>query len=177
MYYTKEDVRFHGEYMQRSHPAVNIKIHGYGFPGTDEVVERFGCTEKQAEKALGFAFDSAVVDFWDQAQEVAHEVFGKEAEAYAEGRSGGWLVVHNLPDVESWDAIRLSTWRGFEKQILSIVKDLTSPAVVLDNIEANQWWKEGSEQYNFSDTKEGTISIPDMKAKAIAAGFGAVVRK
>lgn len=32
-----------------------------------------------------------------------------------EGRSGGWVVVDGLPEIEDWDAIRLARWRKFER--------------------------------------------------------------
>ena len=41
-------------------------------------------------------------------------------QVYSEGRSGGWLVVSGLDDVESWDAIALGRWARFQRQIETI---------------------------------------------------------
>ena len=53
------------------------------------------------------------------------KVYQPEAvvKVYSDGRSGGWLVVHGLPDVESWDAIDLGRWAKFEKMIRGLVDD------------------------------------------------------
>jgi hypothetical protein len=45
------------------------------------------------------------------------------AKVYSDGRSGGWLVVHGLPDVETWDAIALGRWAKFNKMIRDLVDE------------------------------------------------------
>ena len=51
MRYTKEDVEFHREgYYGKSYPAVNVKVHN--LISIYEIVDKFSCSETQAEKAL-----------------------------------------------------------------------------------------------------------------------------
>lgn len=64
---------------------------------------------------------------WELAQELADEVWEKtrySPKVYSAGRSGGWLVVTGLPDVEAWDAIDLARWACFQKEIEATVDDL-----------------------------------------------------
>jgi hypothetical protein len=44
-------------------------------------------------------------------------------QVYSAGRSGGWLVVSGLPDVESWDAIALGRWVKFEEEVRAIADE------------------------------------------------------
>lgn len=54
---------------------------------------------------------------------------------------------------------------------------LLETATVEEDILANDWLKPLSERYNFIDRKDGTTAcIADLKAQAIAQGFGSVVR-
>lgn len=43
-----------------------------------------------------------------------------------EGRSGGWLVVRGLPDLDTWDAVMLSRWRRFERIVRHMVDDFAA---------------------------------------------------
>lgn len=176
-HYSKSDVDTHsGGYGSRQYPAINVKV--YHFVSIYKVVDKFGCSEDQAERALQFAFDAAQERFWhDFAQEYAEDVFKESVKVYSAGRSSGWLIVDKLPDIETWDAIMLGKWRKFEKGVKREIEYYTSPEYVLDNIEANQWYKDGSEQYNFVDLANGkSACIADLKSQAIEAGYGAVVR-
>jgi len=178
--YTKDEVQMHSDGWSRANPAVNVKVYGRTLCVAD-VVNQFGCSEEQAEQAIQFAWESAQEAFWDDwtSEETIESYFPYiGAKAYGEGRSDGWLAVHNLPDVETWDAIMLSGWREFEKDVLADVKRCASKEQILDAIAANEWHKEGSERYNFCDTEDGkTVCIADLKQQAIAAGFGPVVRR
>jgi hypothetical protein len=58
---------------------------------------------------------------------------------YSKGRSSGWLTVHGLPPVESWDAVDLARWRRFEREVESDVEYRTSAEYTLEAIEANGW--------------------------------------
>lgn len=44
-------------------------------------------------------------------------------QAYSAGRSGGWLVVDGLPDIDDWDAIALNDWRRFHKCVRAIADE------------------------------------------------------
>jgi len=173
----KQDIEFHSDgFGRRSNPAVDVKQRGKFGPSVSELCAKFGCDDETAEKALQLAWDSAQEQFWESAKEWADELF-PGAEMYSEGRGAGWLTIHGLPDVESWDAIAVSKWARLAKWCRVEIEYLCSPAAVLDAIAANEWAKPGAEQYNFIDTKDGqTLCIADLKAQAKAAGFGPVVR-
>jgi len=135
--FTKADVEMHADGFGRAgHPAVNVKV--YRFPSVDEIVDRFGCSEATAVKAGNYAFEMEQEVFWEDAKELAREVFGN-VKVYSEGRSGGWLVVHGLPDVGSWDAITVSAWGRFERQLKADIAYRTSKDSVFGDIEANEW--------------------------------------
>lgn len=161
--YTKDDVEFHSDgFGRRGNPAINVKVRN--MPRVADVVAQFNCSEEQAEKALQFAFDSACRLFWEDMPELASEIFGLNLKVYSEGRSGGWYVVHGLPNIESWDAVMLAKWHKLEKAVKAEVQYRTSKEETLADIEANDWWKDGSEQYNFVDTALGVRCIADLKA-------------
>jgi hypothetical protein len=173
----KDDVEFHGDWRSKQRPAVNVKVY-CRTPSTDDVIDRWPeCDEKTAEKALEYAYEMAVENFWEQAGESAKEIFGKHVKVFSEGRSGGWLVVDGLDDVKEWDAIALGKWAKLEKELKNDIKWRCQSEQVLGDIEANQWFKPLSERYNFMDSGGETIVIPDLKAQAIQAGFGPIVRK
>lgn len=65
----------------------------------------------------------ACQDGWEQAETAAAEVFGSGVKVYSAGRSGGWLIVEGLDPIESWDAIMVSRWGRFEKQVDAIADD------------------------------------------------------
>jgi len=61
---------------------------------------------------------------WEDAKELAREVWGDRVQVYSEGRSGGWLVVEGLGEVEEWDAIDVSRWARFQRGVGWIVDSL-----------------------------------------------------
>lgn len=171
--YSKNDVQLHCEHMQSGHPAVNVKV--YRTPTTDDVVERFKCSEAQAQRACEYCFNSMQQIFWEEIEPMAQEIF-PHVKVYSEGRSGGWLVVHGLPEVETWDAVMLGKWRKFENMVKVTIKGNCDKTAWLDSIEANKWYQEGAELYNFYDAKNGHVCLSEMKQEAVKAGFGLVVR-
>jgi hypothetical protein len=172
----KSDIEVHSD-RGAGHPAINVKYHGNGFMLKEKVMEQFKCSEPCAEKALEYAWNMAQRDFWEDAEELVKDIF-PEGKMYSEGRSGGWLTVHGLPDVDTWDAIMVSRWSKLDKGIQNSMKCFTDAKYILENIERNQWYLDGSEEYNFKELKDGTrICIAEMKQEAIKAGFGAVVRR
>ncbi len=168
-HYRKEDVD-----IKDSLPAVNVKA--YDTPSVYKIAEHFNCSEDQAGKACEFAFNSTCEMFWEQIGDTAEYHFG-DVNIWSAGRSGSWLVVEGLPNIDSWDAVQLAKWRKFEREVKAEVKHITSFEAFADAIEANDWHKDGAELYNFVDTPTGTKCIADMKAEAISAGFAAVVRR
>lgn len=62
---------------------------------------------------------------WDQAREDAYEVWGSnQVKVWSSGRSGGWLTVEGLGDVEDWDAIDVSRWCRYAGLVQDVVDDL-----------------------------------------------------
>lgn len=172
----KSDVETHAEgYYGPQLPAVNVKAYSYA---RGLSAETFGCSEKDYERAVEFAFESAQTCFWEEVQGWANECFPDySVKVYSAGRSGGWVVVEGLPLIESWDAIILGRWSRFARMCQAEVEYLSKAETVREDIEANEWAKPGSELFNFYELADGhSKSIPDLKAAAVAAGFGPVVR-
>ena len=146
--YSRDNVQTHAQGYYGSHlPAVNVKVRGCS-PGLRDVAlpldlgqvsEDGGVTwatvttpetfshewiEAQSEHALNAVFEWACEAGWEQAAGLAGEIFGPGVETWAEGRSGGWLVVSGLPELEEWDAVALARWRKFERLCREIVADI-----------------------------------------------------
>jgi len=162
--YTKDRVTFHEEgYYGPGYPAVNVKVYGRTVT-IDEVVERFGCSEKTAEQALEYWWEFACQRFWEEVPEMAEYRLGTGLKVYSAGRSDGWAVVHNLPPIESWDAVLLHKWALFERDCHREIEYLCSRDYVFDEISANRWAEEGAEAYNFyEDSNRQDHCIVDLK--------------
>jgi hypothetical protein len=164
------------------YPAVNVK--SYHFPSAEQVMAEWpGTDEATAQKALEFAYDMAQRIFWEYWQDttggVENGLYGNLEYAFfkshnnrltvdCQGRSGGWLVVLGLPPVEEWDAIMVSAWSRFEKAVKEDVTFRTSWESVKEDIEANEWYKPYSSQYNFCETAKGNICLADARADLMA---------
>ncbi len=143
-------------------PAVNVKCHGSPCLW-DEVQEKFGCTLEIASRALEWQFQFAQERFWEDTQEWAKECFGPGVEVWSAGRSGGWAVVEGLLDLDGWNAIQVGKWAKFAKICRQEIEYLTSEEMVIEDIEANRWAEENSEQYNYIDKENGeTICLADV---------------
>jgi hypothetical protein len=161
--FCKEDIDFHSDspYDTR-HPAINVKVYGRTL-SSNKVMEKFGCDEKVAEKALEYAYESNQELFWEEAKYLAEEIFGKDVRVYSEGRSGGWLVVNGLSQVADWDAPKVSKWGHFVRQIKAAMEGYLEESRWLEDIESNRWAEPGAEKYNFIDTKDGkTACVVDI---------------
>lgn len=157
---SKDDVQFHSEGMghRPAHPALNIKVGYRECPCDDDIMGWFNCEQEDAERAAQFAMNMAQRQFFDEAEAAATEIFdGWGAKVYSEGRSGGWLVVHNLPDFESWDAVMFGKWKAFANRIDELMSHYLDADLWKENIEANRWAEPGSEEYNFVDRPDGTV--------------------
>lgn len=158
----KTDIQTHRDgFGRKSRPAVNVKV--YSFPTVADVQERFpACDDATAEKALECAFENSCSSFWECVQDTAEHYLSKRfgnVKVYSEGRSGGWLVVEGASDIESWNALDVSAWGNFARAINSDVQYRTSKEYVLEDIEANEYYKPLSDRFNFIDAKDGSISI------------------
>ncbi len=158
--FRKTDVEHHSD-SRRGRPAVNVKVHR--LPYHSRIEETFGCSEDVAQQALDYAWKQAQQMFWETVQGFADEFLGADRKVYQEGKSGGWVVVHGLYDIEEWDAIQLMDWYRFQKAIKTEVKWLTSWEQMKESIQSNRWAEEGSQYYNFLDKKDGrTVCMVDV---------------
>lgn len=179
----KDEVQISYHNGHRCAPMINIKMYGENapkLPSTSDVMARFACSETQAENALEFATRQACEMFWEDYQSSGSQIKinGCSVKVWSAGRCGGWLVVCGLPEVKSWDAIMLGAWARFRSDVIRTMRAYLSTEALMDYIDSNEWWKDGAEQYNFIDGNGGEPKcIADMKAAAIKAGFGPVVRK
>lgn len=156
-------VQMHSDnYDRGAHPAINVKVHNLGLT-VPEIQTRFNCSEKDAERALEFAFDTQREEFWGEINSIAQDQFGSNVEAFSEGRSSGWLVIHGLPDVETWDAEMLAKWSAFENDVAANINDRLNPDSLLDLIHVNRWAEPRSERFNFITTKNKTLCIVDIE--------------
>lgn len=176
----KSDVQFHSDGFCGSpmRPAINVKVYKLGTT-VEMVMERFKCDQKVAEKALEFAFELHQRLFWDEVEDIAKvDVWcDLTVHVYSEGRSSGWLVVDGLEPFESWDAVYLGSWATFVKLVKDNLDYHVNGEGMLETIEAQEWYKPHSEACNFVEGEDGqTRCVADLKAEAIKAGFGAVVR-
>jgi hypothetical protein len=170
----KDQIKFHSD-RGPAHPALNVKV--YKFPRAGQIAEHFKCSDEAAQRALNFAFESAQENFWEGASELAERYLGAGLKVYSEGRSSGWLVVYGLPEVEGWDALRVSRWSNFARAVARDIAWRCDFDQVCEAIEINQWAKDGAEKYNFIDGVGGSPAcIADMKKAARLAGFGPVIR-
>lgn len=185
--YSRSDVQMHSEMWREPHPAVNIKRHlwengeGGDFPTSllasvakeaghdaDEFVTwwRTMADEDEAEfdqmldAYVGFGCESGFED----ARSDAEFIFDRyTTEVWQEGRSGGWLVVFGLPDVDEWDAVLLAKWRKFEKWVRSAVDAFPETVAMLvainryeshldDLARAKRWQEVGRWEAKFTGT-------------------------
>lgn len=132
------DISYHNG--TRGRPMVNVKVHGQwdllslaekhraDFPDTRFV----GWLESdRAKRSMDAAWESACEQGYEQAEQDAQEVFDfNTVKCWTAGRSGGWLVVEGLPDVDTWDAIMLGKWARFAKMARALADDV--PYLMLD---------------------------------------------
>lgn len=138
-------------------PCVNVKAHYWNH--TSAVEDRFSCSQAVAEQALTYAWESAAEGFWEYWQDKEELDFyfpGYGARVWQDGRSGGWLIVEGLPDVETWDAIMVGRWAKFARAVREDVDYRTGKESMLETIEVNRWAEPESERYNFYQTKDGS---------------------
>lgn len=179
-YYRKDDVD-----TRNGLPCVNVKLYNYG-PSLDKITAKFGCTEEVAQRALEWAWESDCQQFWESFEEGVYNDLdayyfpNQGASVEQNGRSGGWLVVHGLKDVDEWDAIDLMRWAKFEKSIRAEVKGTGKDHdAILKNMEHNRWCETDAQQYNFIDLKDApgkSACIADIERIRREAGDAAVTQ-
>ena len=154
MTYTRDNVRTHSDHFGPQRPAVNVRV--YTTIDDDDVWRQFEREERPDEGfTLEWIHENVSEDslqwIWDRVCEAEFEyletwatgadgdpLFPDDAVTlWQEGRSGGWVVVDGLPDIEEWDAIRLARWRRFERIAREIADGV--PFQVLSSIYINEY--------------------------------------
>lgn len=135
---TKADVQIHIDgYAGPGVPAFNVKMRRYvddlpesewadvradlGLTATD-----FGwawCQAHMTIEEIQRWTDEAATGNYDAFAEQITETF-PGATCNTEGRSGGWVIVNGLPDIESWDAVMLAKWRKLDRIADEYVADV-----------------------------------------------------
>jgi hypothetical protein len=163
--YSREDVQFHSDGYRPGKPAVNVKVYkdirdAWKAFERDEAPDARFTPEWVEENVSDDALDSI---FW-----MTCEFEYEYLEAYAtsdedailpgaslsrEGRSGGWVVVDNLPDLEEWDAVQLAKWRKFERVAREIADGI--PLQMLSSIYLNDFevWADEQEDASASNSE------------------------
>lgn len=127
--------------------AQPFKTEGHEFSGDTEFWEWAEAHERDCDHGsetcpFNRAWEFACEDGWERAAEEANGDRGHplmsgwtcrltprdrsyhDLGIWSAGRSGGWLVVEGLPNIEDWDAIMLARWRRFAKDVSDLVDDL-----------------------------------------------------
>ena len=142
----KDDVHTH---YGSDRPAVNVKVYDTLADAWRKFEEGddhdSGFTLEWVETRLaGDRYDSL---FWiacevqfEQAVQDAVDILGVRPEhVELDGRSGGWLVVTGLPDIEEWDAVQLSKWRKFERYARDLADYVMAEMISLLYINDYEW--------------------------------------
>lgn len=129
--YSRDDVEIYN-----GHPSVNVKVN-MPFPAEMGRIVRAVRAQERGDERFDYEFVDGTLgddhaDTWFQyacesgfemAEMDAEEIFStfynsypvRKPQLHLEGRSGGHLVVTNLPPVDEWDAVMLGKWRKFAK--------------------------------------------------------------
>jgi hypothetical protein len=152
-HYSREDVQTHSDGFREGRPAVNVKVYRHYSDAWKEF-------QKQEEPDAGFTlewiednvsdeqldaifwhcceFEFEYLEGWATSKEPGDSLFPDDrVKLWQEGRSGGWIVVDGLPDIDEWDAVRLARWRKFER----IARDIADgiPYQVLSSVYINEY--------------------------------------
>ena len=180
MGYKRENVAMHSDGFRPALPAVNVKLDCmFGFPESVDwsdvdVVADDELDNLRAfiESEFGEERDPYGENLWSVVQAVAIgeveyladwalELFGPGVEIWQQGRSGGWLVVDGLPDIESWDAIMLSRWGTWERGVRSVIDAF--PTMVATTIAINDFEFHCIERDAMAaDDAAGTLPVQTM---------------
>jgi hypothetical protein len=148
---------YHGRASRDGHdrPALNVKVYAAPEYTAERIRAEFHCSEAAAGRAAEWCYESAQEDFWrDAALDcLNYAMLGADKasdykpcglrespyKVYAEGNSGGWLVVDGLASVETWDGATFQKWRKFARLINQEIALRLTFEYARDMIEANEW--------------------------------------
>lgn len=148
--YSRDDVQTH---YGSDRPAVNVKVYDSladGFrkfqkyePEADSAFTLEWIEENVSDEQLDSLFWMVCADGVEQAVEDAREILGvHRQDVEQDGRSGGWLVVTGLPDLEEWDAVQLAKWRKFERYAKALAGDVMYQVVSGVYLNDYEWQKD-----------------------------------
>lgn len=162
--YSRQDVDTHG---REGFPAVNVKVYRdirdawNDFEREEEHDPRFTLEwvyEHVSDDALSDIFwmtcehEFEYLESWATGADGDSLFPGERVTLYRGGRSGGWVEVDGLPELEEWDAVRLARWRKFER-IARAIADYV-PAQMLHSIYLNEfeaWSDEQDDEAAYND--------------------------
>jgi hypothetical protein len=157
--YSRDDVQTHSDGFRESLPAVDVKI----YTTIDDAWKQY---EKQDRMSDGFNLEWVRENiseehldrlFWEACSYEYEYLEGwatgsdslfpdDNVTLEQQGRSGGWIAVRGLPDVEEWDAVRLARWRRFERIARDIADGIPYQMLSLIEINDYQWAKDEAEE-------------------------------
>lgn len=134
--YSKEDVtqRVYG-YRQ---PVINIKVYDWKYTPEQLMDDERVLDYTQAQAIIQSVYERHTAEFWDDVRWEVEQIFGRGYQVGSEGRSGGWLVVRGLSDVDEWDAVMLGKWRRLEAWCKAEIKELCSEERIKGTIEVER---------------------------------------
>jgi len=128
----------------RTYPAVCVKVHT-GFPSAEEIssvrAELDGpadfdtawieALQREEPSVCDDSFAEVCHQGFQRAEERSREIFaawapGERLECFSAGRSGGWVIVDGLPDVDDWSehpGLR-EAWDTFAAECKAAVADI-----------------------------------------------------
>ena len=166
-----------------ANPAVCVKVydptpsdkilravaHGYDYDPDDFVAFFATLSDETLWTFHGFAAEVAFED----AQSDADYIFdGCTPKVYQEGRSGGWLTVHGLPDPEEWTAPLHVKWQRFEagvKAQLAAFPELLATLVAINAYDQHLAEQEEARRYHETGRWEAAFSGTPLAGMTYAA--------
>jgi hypothetical protein len=151
--YSSEDVQTHTDGYRDPLPAVNVKVY-------TTIEQAWDQYQREEMPDPGFTLewieDNVSEDLlqarWENACEFEYECFeewattaedslfpGDNVTLEVQGRSGGWIAVRGLPDLEDWDAVLLARWRKFERIARDIADGIPYQVLSLLYINDYEW--------------------------------------
>lgn len=175
----KDEIETYREMGRERMPSINVKCRRFA-PNLTK--ERLNCDGDVFDQAMTYAFEAAQERFWEETQDLAEHHFSHlrragEIKVYSAGRNSGHLIVGGLPPVDEWNAIEVSAWGRFCRSIQDCIEYHCNSEMIIEDVLENRWNEKGARFGNLIYTESGVVTYPEMVAKAIAAGFGPVVRR
>lgn len=166
--YGRDDVQTHSDGFRDRRPAVNVKV----YKDLRDAWDGFAREEQPDARFTLEWIDDTVPDttldavFWNSCawefEYLESWATGADGDAlfpvdrvqlHPEGRSGGWIAVSGLPDVDEWDAVRIARWRKFERIAREIADGI--PAQMLSSLYLNEFevWADEQEDASISNAE------------------------